>query len=306
MLRSLRLVGVRLVVEFVDVMRANAGTLKHVHLEAVGVTLGLMQHLCLVKGFVALETFRVVEDYPGHLFMEDKLLERIKEEPAADAEPVPRLMYDDIRKWPKNFFRIVSTDTAFDDKEMDDAPSCTLCVREHTPNHIMEKGDACLNPDHDTSLAKDVGEAPCWRWKWFLPPGQEDSEPMVYYYSVPVSELLNNLSFSSPTKQTDNRLGHPTEIHRFVSRDGTVAYGRDPLNWFDDWDTEDGRDVSEPTPFCHSLLKFVKLGPPKLKSKTARAAAKAGVLRELPDGAVAYDRDGDPLVNVELAYEEGE
>jgi hypothetical protein len=291
-LRSLRLVGVRLVVELVDVIRANAGTLRHLHLESVGVTLGLVQYLTKVGG-IALETICVVEDYPEYRVNEDKLLGLLNHELPPNAPPTPPLTYDQIRKWPQKLFKVITTAT-FIDREIrdpdddDDDGHVRACNRSHLPQHVIEEGDACLDLDLDSDIGVDA--APRWRWAWCVPPGQGKADPEVYCYPVPADE---------PSVAGDG--DHTTEIWRFTDRDGTIGYGRNPLTWFDEWDTAAG-DVEEPTPFSHALLSFIERGP------NAAEGGNLGrdCLQEPPEGAVAYHRDSDPLINEDLAYDDGD
>ena len=291
-LRSLRLVGVRLVVELVEVIRANVGTLRHLHLEAVGFTYGLLQHLVQVPG-IALETMRVLEDYPEYGLGEDKLLEFVNRQPAPDAPPLAPLTYDQIRKWPRKLFGLVTTGRIIDKAicDPDDEAGTCACKRPHRPQHVLEEGDACLDADDVTA-----GAAPRWRWEWCVPPGGGKGKRKVklYYYPVPPDD----------SSAADN--DHATEIWRFTDRHGAVGYGRDPLTWFEEWDTAAG-DVEEPTPFSHALLRFVRGGPVKPDAAADDGGnTRRGGFREALEGAVAYDRDADPLINRDLAYDDGD
>lgn len=88
-----------------------------------------------------------------------------------------------------------------------------------------------VSPSSDAD-SLDMRESPYWAWDVFH--GES-----VYCYRV-----------DQPHPKQ-----HPTVIWKFTSRDGTFALGKDPLNWWEEWDTDAG-DVEEPTPFCDALDDF--------------------------------------------------
>jgi hypothetical protein len=79
--------------------------------------------------------------------------------------------------------------------------------------------------------------APRWKWGCFF--HQDDFE--VYYWCVPPGEAG----------------GKPTQVWRFIHHNGTVCYGAEPHDCFDNWDSSAG-DVAEPTPFCTALREFIE------------------------------------------------
>jgi hypothetical protein len=132
--------------------------------------------------------------------------------------------------------------------------------------------DTCTNTSSEDSVAHRLRTGPKWVWGRYY---NDHDMPTIYYYQVPDS----------------NRQGRQTSCWKFTSRDGRVAFGTDPLAWFDDWDTEAG-DVEEPTPHCNKLRKFARrdivvrdiLGEASTAWETLRCLAP-------PEGAVQYDAE---------------
>lgn len=69
----------------------------------------------------------------------------------------------------------------------------------------------------------------------------------------------NRLSVYCHLVPDDHPGGHATEVWRFTSREGEVAYGNEPLDWFEEWDPDEG-DMVEPTPFGAALAEFHRDG----------------------------------------------
>ena len=90
-------------------------------------------------------------------------------------------------------------------------------------------GDTVVNlGDHDANW----GSGPFWMYGVFTVQNKHDPEGEMFMWQVPHG--------------TPHAL--PTEIWKFTNRDGEVAYGWEPLEWFEDWDLAFG-DRAEPTPY---------------------------------------------------------
>jgi len=131
-------------------------------------------------------------------------------------------------------------------------------------------------------------ESPYWCWGRYHTPGSRGFQ--VYYWPVP-----ENIEGS-----------FPTEVWRFTSRDGTIQYGAEPYDWFEDWDTGEG-DVAEPVPYGQDFLQELR--------DSARKGYEIGCyfggawdqvfdLLKPPEGAILYNVDEDPFVrSKELRWE---
>ncbi len=103
-------------------------------------------------------------------------------------------------------------------------------------NDAESEASADVSIDNDT----DDGDGAELKWVWsrFFP--ADKSIPWgIYCYQVPGSHPK----------------AHETEVWKFISRSGEIAYGDDPQDWFDDWDLDAG-DVEESTPYCEELRQF--------------------------------------------------
>lgn len=88
--------------------------------------------------------------------------------------------------------------------------------------------------------------------------------------------------------KTGQPAGWPTKLWYFKYRNGCVAYGDDPLEFFSDWDSEAG-DVSEPTPYGTPLSGFRKEEQDILVPGWETLEGS-----EPPEGALPYDARKDP------------
>lgn len=89
--------------------------------------------------------------------------------------------------------------------------------------------------------------------------------------------------------------GSTTEIWKFTHRNGTVGYGDEPLDWFEEWDVDAG-DREEPTPFGSALDGFRRLGDHMMKDVASYLGETLNLLKqvELPEGAILYNEAEDP------------
>ncbi|KAH7324793.1 hypothetical protein B0I35DRAFT_424981 [Stachybotrys elegans] len=152
-----------------------------------------------------------------------------------------------------------------------------------------ERQSICSHADSDDSLCHRLQTAPYWAWgRYYTENAEESRGPLVFCHQV---------SQSYPNS-------HPTEYWKFTHHTGEIAYGKDPWDWFDSWDPEDG-DVEEPTPYCIQLSEYLEA----TESSARNAHEGAGLsntwlgvnsamweyfktLRP-PEGAIYYDRDMD-------------
>ena len=289
-LQSLRIVGVRQIADVVMAIRANAKTLRHLHLEAVGATSELFRSI-REMGCLALDSVRVVEDGLFYAISECELVRYLSGQPPlvghADAYSPERL-----RDWPEGILATTSSGLSNGDPDYD--------IGDCVCNQICHPRDFADEDRDEDADSIDSGEhrrraAPWWRWEWCIPPGGND--PNIYYYSGRADECAGGVSNY-----------HPTEIWRFTDRSGDVGYGRDPLTWFEEWDLREG-DVEEPTPFSHALLHFLEAGPvptEDVDSSDDGDSARWRGFREPHEGAVWYDDTADPLVMGALSCDGGD
>ncbi|KAL7628624.1 hypothetical protein AAE478_000139 [Parahypoxylon ruwenzoriense] len=93
--------------------------------------------------------------------------------------------------------------------------------------------------------------------------------------------------------ETKDRFAHETTCWKFTNRDGVVAFGAEPLEYFSDWDADAG-DVATPTPYCRELHEYSTE-----RSKVWFANAPT----DPPPGAEIYDKDS-PLARGLIRWEE--
>ncbi|CAH0054368.1 unnamed protein product [Clonostachys solani] len=87
--------------------------------------------------------------------------------------------------------------------------------------------------------------------------------------------------------QENKHKGYKTDLWKFTNRDGEVAYGRYPLDWWEDWDPDNG-DLAEPTPYCDDLFNFAAE-----RQKIFMAGYESA---RPPPGAIRYDEEEGELV----------
>jgi len=124
--------------------------------------------------------------------------------------------------------------------------------------------------------------APKWGWARYFHIAGSENEGRIFAFPLPNAAIH----------------GHKTERWRFTSRDGDVAYGDDPWEWFEDWDPEAG-DLEEPLPYCKALRKFVemdnRLKGADLGEYLGEKSEAWKLVKHLspPEGAIEYDLDED-------------
>ncbi|KAH6884424.1 hypothetical protein B0T10DRAFT_493175 [Thelonectria olida] len=126
--------------------------------------------------------------------------------------------------------------------------------------------------DDNYILRKTAGP----RWDW----GRDDENNIWYW------EVLGN-----------NGFGYPTEMWRFVHRDGEQAYGNDPLEFWSDWEGSEAGDVAEATPYGWHFLSFVEEWPRAGPGSGRPAKEEIGHLYREP---VLYQEADDPMEDEDL------
>lgn len=94
------------------------------------------------------------------------------------------------------------------------------------------------------SHVKRLHEAPQWMWG-----RANDGKCEVHYWKV---------------KPEDGQRGIPTRIWRFQHRNGEMAFGDDPLEFWEDWEGSMAGDIAEATPYGPAFQDYLskqKLSP---------------------------------------------
>jgi hypothetical protein len=273
-LQSLKLVSMNLDGPdvLIDIMTANAASLRHVHLENADARIDIIPRMAKVPG-LRLSTFRVVNDYPTdtpRTICAHALLRHINSNPCDPAHAdCDDAMHDTVelgRERPPLFVTTEHCEGAFDAASEADSAASGASFGERLSS---------INKKLRITNAK-------WAWARFY---NESRVGRVYAFQVP----------------SDDPRGHPTELWKLMSRYGEVGYGDDPFEWFEEWDTSAG-DIEEPTPYCRELRQFVR-------NREVRDATIGDMLGQghplfeqimsvgPPEGAIAYEVDEDPRRN---------
>ncbi|KAI1080335.1 hypothetical protein F5B20DRAFT_540250 [Whalleya microplaca] len=119
-------------------------------------------------------------------------------------------------------------------------PKDEITVTEETTCGGSEGREMQDAEDHNAKYARENAEhlkrkheAPRWQWDF------DRKLQEVFYWKV------------------DAPHGIPTEMWRFEQRNGEVAYGDDPLEFFEDWEGSEAGDKAEPTPFGRRFKSFI-------------------------------------------------
>ncbi|KAH6844674.1 hypothetical protein B0I37DRAFT_433142 [Chaetomium sp. MPI-CAGE-AT-0009] len=283
-LQSLRLVSMNLEPDVLpDIIAANATCLRHIHLENVDASIEILRRMPKLTG-LRLTTMEVLDEHESH------------QTESLCAYALVRYLNGkrSIRGFHRPCLGDVRRKVDFNDDQSYRFHTVELCGwGRYKYDHDYEsecdvqsgvQSDAASDASQD-SLDTRRANGPKWIWA-------------RYYHRTKTTWWGDVYVLQVPNTDPD---GHPTRIWRFTSRNGEVAYGDDPLNWFDEWDPTAG-DVEEPTHYCSELRAFARRtkggdladllgkGSPLLKS----------VLNEKPPwGAIPYDADLDPLVTKE-------
>ncbi len=175
--------------------------------------------------------------------------------------------------------------------------SCDMFVHESmkmedvrlAQSRVVTKGHTYLDSDSNSDVDSDdsggsselsSGSAPTWAWVC----ARNTTRPWPAMVCIQVPR-------SHPQ-------GHATQVWKFTTRSGEIAYGDEPLEWFEDWDPEEG-DVAEPTPYCLALGEYCDGARVSEDWLVANLAQDSELLEdsELPEGAFQYDIDEDPTID---------
>ncbi|KAH7310804.1 hypothetical protein B0I35DRAFT_439732 [Stachybotrys elegans] len=260
-LRSLSLVSMPVLYKVLPKLVAhNAESLQHIYIADCGVSFGMVKDIGSIPK-LKLKSFRIVEneDVSADTVKEDDLLRFVNQETIEIDSKTPFLN----PRYRKGLIRTV--------------------VAAHKPNVSNDEDEhsACSDADSEDSLDHRIRAAPRWVWGRYF--NQDTYYPNIYCHQVPASD---------PS-------GEPTRCWKFTYRSGgLVAYGKDPLDWFEDWDVEEG-DTEEPLPYCDELWRYVKdtehseydLGSIQGWLGANETAWELLTSVKPPDGAVLFDED---------------
>ncbi|KAK4195278.1 hypothetical protein QBC40DRAFT_316642 [Triangularia verruculosa] len=164
-------------------------------------------------------------------------------------------------------------------------------------------GDGSSMSDRDGRQIKKeaVTETALLRYLRGKPPVNDDDQRVhtAVYSIAPV--LISTLPRSEDAMEDDHASEANSEDsvqyrRRTSPKDGVVAYGDDPLEWFEDWDLEAG-DREEPLPYFAALKEFSKkdLEDGNLGEYLGEQSGTWELLRQLspPEGAIQCDSDED-------------
>ncbi|CAH0022989.1 unnamed protein product [Clonostachys rhizophaga] len=128
------------------------------------------------------------------------------------------------------------------------------------------------NESNETNPSEShLANAPRWVFDRFYHEDSDDGEVWVHQI-----------------EQENKHKGHKTELWKFTNRDGEVACGQYPLDWWEDWDPNNG-DLAEPTPYCDDLFYLVAR-----RQSVFMAGYKSS---RSPLGAIGYDEDEGEFVS---------
>jgi hypothetical protein len=288
-LESLKLVAVRLgLTGLVNLIKYNARSLRHVHLESMSVKAKIIQQLADVPE-LKLKTFRVAEEDGATIVCERALRRYINGETNERCPNPEDCEFDHhyencdegVRRQMEgtNNHVFATTSITFDEGEQE--PDWTVHIESSIGSDDSQSSQD--SEDSQDSTEQRLRKGPKWVWGRYF--NREGGYEGIYCHQVP----------------DRHPKGHRTTVWKFTSRHGEVAYGDDPLEWFNEWDTNAG-DVEEPTPYCEELTQFHRDG--------RDVEYEMGSLREYvgewsdvwllikstkpPEGAFRYDHREDP------------
>ena len=127
----------------------------------------------------------------------------------------------------KDYFLIRTSETIFDHEAWPDI------VFHDSPNY----------PGWYVDVEQDSDDSSTVSWN---PPS-----PKTHWHLRKVRGTIVYWSTPDPEPRT-----YETQQWRFKRPNGDCAYGDDPLDYFSDWDSDDGGDVAEPTPYGEYFDEF--------------------------------------------------
>ncbi|CAH0023789.1 unnamed protein product [Clonostachys rhizophaga] len=277
-LHSLSLISMNVGDEMlIAVVRESAETLCHLYLEECNMTLNRVKKLSKIPK-LKLQSVRVLSEYPRHqchLIPERKLLDYLNHQVIPEGEDVDMCTFQDQKLefiddddddfdlnlgiyYKDNHFRmfdddcpeflatrLVMTLPAFmiGDSSLDDDEFEIKQVdkRGYSDDWVgktdLDLIDSVSVTESEDSVTERIRNGPKWFWGSYFHDFHERAiEGEIYFMQV----------------DDIHPQGWPTTIWKFTSREGLVYYGQDPLEAFEEWDTEQG-DLEEATPYGRDM-----------------------------------------------------
>lgn len=263
-LNSLSLKSMRLGTEsLADVVKSNASTLRHLHLSNCQLRVGQIKLLVEIPK-LRLASFCVHDDGFTQAWVAEETVLSFLNQPYRDHFYHPFSNRISMFTDDQVFATVLpATDDDYVDTPDDDVQS--VC------------SDHSLNSEDNTGYHFRTG--PKWIWGRYF---NKSASGDIYCYQVPDSH---------PN-------GQETVWWKFTCRHGRVAFGVEPLDWFEDWDTELG-DVEQPMPYCPQLRSFASQS--RLTGMDEFLGARSTAWETLhsltpPEGAILYNKAEDNYV----------
>ena len=280
-------------------VQANATSLHHLSVENIPVYSRLVRDMARIQG-LRLESIQIIRDeelvYGEGPWWRDP--DDSEDDDLAAAEEDEELSNDGSLMTGNGLFlrKEVVTESALLQYLRGELPASDhdrrlhIAVNANIPVLIstLPRNEGTMEDDDDyasETSSEDSVEyrrrtAPKWAWGRYFHLPSPENEGRVFAFQVPEATAH----------------GYRTARWRFTSRDGVVAYGDDPLEWFDDWDLEAG-DREESLPYCTALREFARmdLKDSNLAEYLGEESEAWKLLRHLspPEGAIQYDNDED-------------
>ncbi|KAK7219846.1 hypothetical protein V2G26_007849 [Clonostachys chloroleuca] len=274
-LHSLSLISMNVGDEMlIAVVRESADTLCHLYLEECNMTLNRVKKLSKIPN-LKLQSVRVLSEYPRHqchLIPERKLLNYLNDQIIPEGEDVDMCTFQDQQLedivddddefdlklgiyYKENQFRMFEDDcpeflatrlvmtlpafmmggTSLDDDEFEIKPAYKRGYSDDWAGQTdLALTDVASVTESEDSVTERIRNGPKWFWGRYF--HERAIEGEIYFMQV----------------DDIHPQGWPTTIWKFTSREGLVYYGQDPLEAFEEWDTEQG-DLEEPTPYGRDM-----------------------------------------------------
>ncbi|CAG9942863.1 unnamed protein product [Clonostachys rosea f. rosea IK726] len=274
-LHSLSLISMNVGDEMlIAVVRESAETLCHLYLEECNMTLNRVKKLSKISN-LKLQSVRVLSEYPRHqchMIPERKLLDYLNDQIIPEGEDVDMCTFQDQQLedivddddefdlklsiyYKENQFRMFEDDcpqflatrlvmtlpafiiggTSLDDDEFEIKQAYKRGYSDDWADQTdLELIDVVSVTESEDSVTERIRNGPKWFWGRYF--HRRAIEGEIYFMQV----------------DDIHPQGWPTTIWKFTSREGLVYYGQDPLDAFEEWDTEQG-DLEEATPYGRDM-----------------------------------------------------
>ncbi|KAL2256093.1 hypothetical protein VTK26DRAFT_2196 [Humicola hyalothermophila] len=260
-------------------IRANASSLRHIYFEGIPVKYSLLK-LMREMSDLKLDSMRILDDTDDPLtdiYPDDFLVRYINGEEKSENGRIP----NNGNGWAMREYGYDKFVRRIDDMTEQQLLDRRFFATGKSLDPQTASTDAQSDAGSDASadsFEERRRAAPKWAWGRYFHDARTAGR--IYCFQVPDSHPQ----------------AHPTTIFKFTSRDGEVAYGVDPLNYFEDWDIEAG-DREEPTPYCDDLFEFWRQGDElvpsvgDLREFLGSRSLAWETLKSLrpPEGAILFD-----------------